>query len=251
MGRAMWVFSLMILLCSFLMGPASAGDVEENLTYQGNKARITVGTFKSKASDCDYGMAAAIGEMLSTALVNTDKFVVLAGHEEVGELVEEIEFAQSEYAEAGQGPEKGLMESADLLITGAITSFEPNASGGGGMMSGLKKSAYGSVGASSNKAKIAMEVKLIDIRTRRILKAKTIKAESSQWSTDMTGGEFTENLVLDGAMGIYSNEPMEEAIRTALAKSLEMISKEVPEEYYRYSGQGQYSKEYRKKPADE
>jgi len=224
---------------------AWAGNIEENLTYQGNKARITVGTFKSKAGDCDYSMAAAIGEMLSTALVNTDKFIVLASHEEVGELAEEIEFAQSEYAEAGQGPEKGLMESADLLVTGAITSFEPNASGGGGMLGGLKNKAFGSVGVSSNKAKIAMELKLIDIRTRRVLKSKTVKAESKQWSTDMTGGGYTKDLVLDGAMGVYSNEPMEEAVRAALAKSLELISKEVPEEYYRYSGQGQYTTEYR------
>lgn len=242
MSKSIWVLCLLFV---FMAGSVVAGDIEENLTYQGNKARITVGTFKSKASDCDYGMAAAIGEMLSTALVNTDKFVVLASHEEVAELAEEIEFAQSEYAEAGQGPGKGLMESADLLVTGAITSFEPNASGGGGMLGGMKKKAFGSVGMSSNKAKIAMELKLIDIRTRRILKSKTIKAESSQWSADMTGGGFTDDISLDGAMGIYSNEPMEEAVRAVLAKAVERISKEVPKEYYRYSGQGQYKTEYR------
>jgi len=242
------VSNQIIALAMFVVllgGAALAGDIEENLTYQGNKARITVGTFKSKASDCDYGVAAAIGEMLSTALVNTDKFVVLASHEEVAELAEEIEFAQSEYAEAGQGPDKGLMESADLLVTGAITSFEPNASGGGGMLGGLKKKAFGSVGVSSNKAKIAMELKLIDIRTRRIIKSKTIKAESKQWSADMTGGGWTEDISMDGALGVYSNEPMEEAIRAVLAKAVERISKEVPKEYYRYSGQGQYKTEYR------
>jgi len=242
------VSNRIIALAMFVVllgGAALAGDIEENLTYQGNKARITVGTFKSKASDCDYGVAAAIGEMLSTALVNTDKFVVLASHEEVAELAEEIEFAQSEYAEAGQGPGKGLMESADLLVTGAITSFEPNASGGGGMLGGLKKKAFGSVGVSSNKAKIAIELKLIDIRTRRIIKSKTIKAESSQWSADMTGGGWSEDISMDGALGVYSNEPMEEAIRAVLAKAVERIAKEVPKEYYRYSGQGQYKTEYR------
>lgn len=245
MNKSVWVLCVIFFFCVILTGSVLAGDIEDNLTYQGNKARITVGTFKSKASDCDPGMAAAIGEMLSTALVNTGKFVVLASHEEVAELAEEIEFAQSEYAEAGQGPGKGLMESADLLVTGAITSFEPNASGGGGMLGGLKKKAFGSVGVSSNKAKIAIELKLIDIRTRRILKSKTIKAESKQWSADMTGGGWTEDISLDGAMGVYSNEPMEEAVRAVLAKSVQRISKEVPKEYYRYSGKGQYKTEYR------
>ncbi len=78
MNKSTWILCVIFSLSVTLTGSVLAGDTEENLTYQGNKARITVGTFKSKASDCDYGMAAAIGEMLSTALVNTGKFVVLA-----------------------------------------------------------------------------------------------------------------------------------------------------------------------------
>jgi outer membrane protein OmpA-like peptidoglycan-associated protein/curli biogenesis system outer membrane secretion channel CsgG len=242
------VSNQIITLAMFVVllgGTAFAGDVEDNLTYQGNKARITVGTIKTKADQCSPAMAASIGEMLSSTLVNTGRFIVLASHEEVAELAEEIEFAGSEYAESGQGPQKGLMESADLLVTGAITAFEPNASGGGGMLGGLKKKAMGSIGVSSNKAEINIEIKLIDIRTRRILKSKTIKAKSSQWSADMTGGGWSEDLSMDGALGVYSNAPMEDAIRTVLAKAVERISKEVPKEYYRYSGQGQYTTDYR------
>ncbi len=233
------------LLClAWLCAPAAASDVEDNLTYQGNKARVVVGTIKPKADMCSYEMAAAIGEMLSTALTNTGKFIVLASQEEVAELAEEIDFAQSGYVEEGKGPEAGLMEGADILITGAVTSFEPDAGGGGGGLSGLKKKAFGSLGVSSKKAKMQMELKLIDIRTRRIIKAKKIKAESKSWSTDMTGGGWTEDISLDGALGVYSNEPMEKAVRASLAKSVSMISKEVPKEYYRYTGQGQYTQEY-------
>ena len=36
-----------------------------------------------------------------------------------------------------------LIKSADLLVTGAVTAFEPNAGGGGGMLGGLKKKAMG------------------------------------------------------------------------------------------------------------
>lgn len=234
-----------LIIGGVFCGSVIAGDVEDNLTYQGDKARITVGTIKTKANQCSYEMAAAIGEMLSTTLVNTGKFVVLASHEEVAELAEEIEFAQSGYAEQGQGPQAGLMESADLLVTGAVTAFEPDAGGGGGMLGGLKKKATGSIGLSSKTAEINIELKLIDIRTRRVLKAKKIKAKSSSWSADMTGGGWSEDLAMDGALGIYSNAPMEDAIRAAMAKSVEMISEEVPKEYYRYSGQGQYTQEYR------
>ncbi len=233
-----------LVIFALFCGGALASDVEDNLTYQGNKARVVVGNIKPKADMCSNEMASAIGEMLSTALTNTGKFIVLASQEEVAELAEEIDFAQSGYVEEGKGPEAGLMEGADILITGAVTSFEPDAGGGGGGLSGLKKKAFGSLGVSSRKAKLQMELKLIDIRTRRIIKAKKIKAESKSWSTDMTGGGWTDDISMDGALGVYSNEPMEKAVRAALAKSVTMISKEVPEEYYRYTGQGQYTQEY-------
>lgn len=233
-----------LVMIALLCGTALASDVEDNLTYQGAKARVVVGNIKAKADQCSNEMASAIGEMLSTALTNTGKFIVLASQEEVAELAEEIDFAQSGYVEEGKGPEAGLMEGADILITGAVTSFEPDAGGGGGGLSGLKKKAFGSLGVASKTAKMQMDLKLIDIRTRRIIKAKKIKAESKSWSTDMTGGGWTDDISLEGALGVYSNEPMEKAVRASLAKSVTMISKEVPEEYYRYTGQGQYTQEY-------
>ena len=136
------------------------------------------------------------------------------------------------------------MEGADLLITGSVTAFEPDAGGKGGILGGFKKKALGGIGASSKEAKIIMDIKLIDIRTRRILKAKSIEAKSKKWKVGMAGGSSVGDVVLGGALGMYSNEPMEKAIRTALAKMVEMVSKEVPEEYYRYRGGGQYTQEY-------
>ncbi len=234
----------MTLLLFVMAGSAASADIEETLTYQGNKARITVGTIKPKADQCSYEMAAAIGEMLSTALTNTGKFIVLASQEEVAELADEIDLAQSGYVEEGKGPEKGLMEGADILITGAVTAFEPNAGGGGGVLGGFKKKAFGAVGVKSKTAKIIMDIKLIDIRTRRVLKAKSLEAKSKSWKTGIGGGGWVKDMALAGALGVYSNEPMEKAIRAVLAKAVETISKEVPEEYYRYQGKGQYTKEY-------
>ena len=63
-------------------------SAEEIVNYQGNKARITVGKIKSKANKCSSTMAQGIGEMLSTALTNSDNFIVLANKEEVDELID-------------------------------------------------------------------------------------------------------------------------------------------------------------------
>jgi curli biogenesis system outer membrane secretion channel CsgG len=144
----------MLFYRDFALLNVVVADVEETLTYQGNKARITVGKIKPKADKCSYDMAAAIGEMLSTVLTNTEKFIVLASQEEVEELAEEIDLGESGYVEEGRGPEKGLMEGADILVTGAVTAFEPNAGGKGGVLGGLKKKAFGKVGVKAKTAEI-------------------------------------------------------------------------------------------------
>jgi len=235
---------LLAALGVFLLGSMTMADVEEKLTYQGDKARIAVGIIKDKADGCTWQLAEAVGEMLSTALANDPKFIVLASGEETDGLIDEIDFGQSGYVEEGRGPDKGLMEGADIIVTGAVTGFEPDAGGSGGGLGGLKKKAFGKIGVEGKKAKIQMDIKLIDIRTRRIIKAKTIKAESKNWKIGMTGGGLVNDVALAGGLGAYENEPMEEAIRAALAKTMEMISKEVPDDYYRYKGGGEYTQQY-------
>jgi len=235
---------LLFVLALFLLGGVATADVEDNLTYQGNKARITVGKIKDKADGCSGQEAAAVGEMLSTALANDPKFIVLASGEETDELIDEIDFGQSGYVEEGRGAQKGLMEGADILVTGAVTAFEPDAGGSGGMFGGLKNKAAGKLGVKTKKAKMQLDIKIIDIRTRRILKAKTVKAESKNWKVDMWGGGMVKDVALAGGLGTYSNEPMETAVRAALAKTMKLISDEVPDEYYRYQGGGQYTQEY-------
>ncbi len=232
---------LAFVLCFSI--PAFA-DVEDNLTYQGNKARITVGKIKSKARKCGNDLAASVGEMLSTALTNNEKFIVLASQEEVEELADEIDFAESGYAEEGRGPEKGLMESADLLITGAVTAFEPDAKGGGGGLGGFKKKAFGKLGVKTKTAEIILDLKLIDIRTRRVLKAEAVEAKSTSWGSDVAAGGWADDIALSGGLGVYSNQPMEKAIRAMLVKTVDLVSKEVPDEYYRYQGRGEYTTEY-------
>lgn len=231
------------LLGLLAAGTAVAG-AKERLTEQNNKCRIVVGQIKSNADQCDWGMAAAIGQMLSTALANEDRFIVLASQEEVAELAGEIELGESGLVEEGRGAERGLMEGADVMVTGAVTSFEPEASGGGGLLGAAKSRLGGSVGVSSNTAECTLDLKLIDIRTRRVIKAFSVEGKSKSWSTDLTGHGWVEDVALGGALGSYSNQPMEKALRAVLAKAVERVAKDVPQEYYRYTGDGQYTQEY-------
>jgi OOP family OmpA-OmpF porin len=190
--------------------PVQTPDVaEEAPTPPGDKARIAVGEIKSQASGCSNDAAAGIGEMLSSSLANNDKFIVLSGG------------------------------AAELEITGAVTRFEPEVEEGGGL-GGLKKKALGKIGAEAKSARIVMEVKLKESSSGRILKAESIEAKSTKWDADMSGGNWVGDVALSGALGVYSNEPMEKAIRGALAQTVDFVSKQVPQEYYRYTGEEQY-----------
>lgn len=232
------------LLVIALVAGAAWADIKEKATEQNNKCRITVGTIKTKADQCDDDMAAAIGEMLSTALANEDRFIVLASQEEVAELADEIALGESGMVEEGRGPEAGLMEGADVLITGAVTAFEPEASGGGGLMGAAKKGLMGKVGVSGKTAVCAIDLKLVDIRTRRVVKAFNVEAKSTSWQSDVAGAGWAEDLAMGGALGVFSNQPMEKAVRGVLAKAVDRVAKEMPKEYFRYQGQGQYTQKY-------
>ena len=66
-----------VLLAGF-SAPAVAQETE------GDKARIAVSETSSKDGDCSSAMASALGDMLATSLVNTQKFVVLSDPAAVG-----------------------------------------------------------------------------------------------------------------------------------------------------------------------
>jgi outer membrane protein OmpA-like peptidoglycan-associated protein len=162
-------------------------------------------------------MAAAIGNMLATALVNTNKFIVFAGEDTAG-------------------------SPHDLELNATVTKFEPEASGGGAL-SGLKRSALLKVGVKSQTAEIAMDVKLVDVATGRILKAKAVKTKSTNWGADVAFGEAIGDVDLDSALSTFMNAPMEKAVRAALAETVALISKETPKEYYQYTGEERFGGE--------
>lgn len=219
-------FSSLIVACFLLFSLVSVlAATEEKDSSQGNKARLMVGKIESGAGKCSDDMADAIGEMLSTALVNTDRFIVLASQE------------------------KGGLPT-DLQVTGTVTEFEPEAESGGAL-GGLKKKTLGRIGVKAKSAKIVMDMKLIDASSGRVLKAQSIEAKSTKWGASMTGSRWVQDVALTGGLGVYSNKPMENAVRAALAQTVEMISKEVPKEYYRYTGEEQFAQESAVTPSEQ
>ncbi len=244
MHRSAIVVVLMVV--SLLVGSVLAESMEDKLTYQGNKARISVGRIKTKANNCSGTMASSFGEMLSTALTNNPRFIVLASGEDLGEIMDEIRFAEGGAVEAGKGAEAGLMEGADVLITGSVTMFEPDARGGKIGLGGTswKNKLWGGTNLKLKKAIMGLDLKLIDIRQRRVIFASAVEGKSTSWGVGGHGGGWGRDGVLHGGLGVYSNSPMEKAIRVCINNLVEEIANKLPSSYYRYKGKGKYTQEY-------
>ncbi len=217
--------------------------VEQTIKYEGPKARIAVASFKCKAAKCTGEIGEGLTDMLTTALFQTGKFIVLERGEGLSAIQKELNLSSSGYVQKGKRIKKGLMEGADILILGAITAFEPNASGMKGGVGGgpLKVPFLGGIFGKKKEAYIAADLRLVDVRTGRIINATKVEGKATSWGVGGAAGTIVGSIALGGALGVYKNTPMEKAVRVMLENAVKATSKMVPENYYRYGSNKTYS----------
>lgn len=243
------VFVICLLVLWSLVSCVSSGvetrvestgpTVQEVVTYRGPKARIAVASFKCKAAKCSGAIGEGLSDMLATALFRTGRFIVLERGEGLKAIQEELNLGQSGYVRPGAAPQIGQMEGADILVIGAITAFEPEASGigGGGIVIPFNVPLIGGAKISKKEAYIAADIRLIDVRTGRVINATTVEGKASSWNIGGGMGTILGTVALGGVLGAYKNTPMEKAIRVMLYNAVDAIAKMVPENYYRW-GEG-------------
>lgn len=210
-------------------------SVNETLKYEGPKARIAVASFKCKAAKCYGRIGSGIRDMLVDALVKSGKFIVLERGEGLGAIKEEMRLSESGYINKEKAPEKGLMEGADILVVGSIVAFEPNAEGIKGTVGGLirKVPLIGGVSGKLKEAYIALNLRLIDVRTGRIINSTIVEGKASSFNVGAIVGGIL-HIPLGVGLSKYKNTPMEKAIMVMLNDAVKKISQLVPEDYYRY-----------------
>lgn len=204
--------------------------------YSGPKARIAVADFDVKAAKATGEIGTGLREMLVTALINSNRFRVLE-RQVLDAVMKEQELAVSGAAQAGSGPQRGQIKTADLIITAAVTEFEPQASGGaggigggGGIGSGILG---GLLGAALNKSHMALDIRIIDTSTSEVLAATRVQGQASDVSGGFIGG-FLGGWGLGAGLSMYANTPMEKAIRICIIEAVKYISQTIPANYYKY-----------------
>ncbi|HRZ13882.1 MAG TPA: CsgG/HfaB family protein [Candidatus Omnitrophota bacterium] len=205
--------------------------------YQGPKARIAVADFDVKAAKASGEIGSGLREMLVTALVNSSRFRVVE-RQVLNAVMQEQELAASGAAQQGNGgAQRGQIKTADIIVTAAVTEFEPQASGGsagigggGGVGSGILG---GLLGATMNKAHMALDIRVIDTSTSEVLAATRVQGQASDVAGGFMAG-FFGGWALGGGLTMYANTPMEKAIRICIIEAVRYVSQVIPANYYKY-----------------
>lgn len=214
--------------------------------YNGLKARVAVANFKwgvgkdggkttiRGASDQPItvehqsGYMSGLRDMLTTVLVQTGRYKVLE-RAELGTIQEEMALANKGYTDES-GVRKGRIKGADLLITAAITGWDPGTSAIGGKVGMRLPIGRSNIGVSLRKSSLAMDIRILDTSTTEVLAATRVEGEAKDFGISTGGSTFP----LSGGLGVYSKTPMEKAIRTCINEAVKYVAASTPSEYYKY-----------------
>lgn len=203
--------------------------------YSGPKARIAVADFDIKAARAHRSVGTGLREMLITSLVNSNRFSVVE-RQALSSVMQEQELSASGAAAPG-GPRRGNLKTADLIITAAVTEFEPHSVGGNaGIFSGGSVGAAlvgGIIAGSMNKAHMALDIRVIDTSTSEVLCATRVQGSASDFAGGFGIAVFGANALGSGLSG-YANTPMEKAIRVCIIEAVKYAARTVPANYFKY-----------------
>ena len=179
---------------------------------------MVVSEFECKAAKCNYQIGRGMSDVLISSLVMSNRFEVLESSSNIGILQDELNITGESDSFAG----------ADIAIIAAVTAFEPNASGVGGAVGSISLPLVGGVAAGKKDAYVAIDLRLVDIRTRRIVSVSKIEGLASRFGGALFGGGVLGGVAIAG----YQNTPMEKAIAELIDNSVLDIINKMPPKYY-------------------
>ncbi len=142
---------------------------------KGPKKTIAVGSFENKAGwKSEWDLSEGMVEMLTTSLVQTNRFIVLE-RPEVGKILEEQDFGASDRTTKEGGAKTGKVLRAQILVSGAITEFSSRVDETG---IGLSTGKFGGA-LKQQKAHVAVNVRMYDTTTGEVLFSERVEGRAT------------------------------------------------------------------------
>lgn len=207
--------------------------------YDGPKARIAVTDFEDKIGGQGrsfylpaYGTG--LRDMLTTELFQTNRYIVLE-REQLKAVLAEQDLGASGRMKKETAAAIGELEGAEILVKAAITGFQPGTSGGGGKVGNLFGSAgnmLDTVAGSFERATIAIDLRLIDTRTGRVLSATSVEGSATSIGSSASGSVLNRY----GSLSGFAKTPMERAVRECMNKAVAWVASQTPKTYFHFDG---------------
>ena len=202
------------------LGLSMAGSVTAagsgNLRYS-----ISVSKFNNESGwSGQWDVGNAFGEIMTAALQESGKFIVLGEKDMRGEAIAEQDLATSGRMAGGKkAPKTGQMTPAQLLVKGAITHVQDSTTGGGAGVSvmGFR------VGGSGDKAEVNVTIYIIDSTTGQV-KAQTKvvgKAGRKGLNVGYSGSTF------GGDVAGFKKDNVGKATEDAVGQGVQFLEKQL------------------------
>ncbi|MCX6993846.1 MAG: hypothetical protein NT011_11990 [Kiritimatiellaeota bacterium] len=187
-----------------------------NLRYS-----ISVSKFENKAGwSGQWDIGSAFGEIMTAALQESGKFIVLGEKDMRGEAMAEQDLANSGRMAGGKkAPKTGQMTPAQLLVKGAVTHVQDSTTGGG---AGVNVMGF-RVGGSGDKAEVNITIYIIDSTTGQV-KAQTKvvgKAGRKGLNLGYSGSSF------GGDVAGFKKDNVGKATEDAVAQGVQFLEKQL------------------------
>ena len=112
---------------------------------------------------------------------------------------------------------------------------------------GLIGDVFSSVSAGFSGTHMAIDLRLIDTRTSRILAATSVEGGSKDFDFTGAATNFGGSLV-GGSISGWSDTPKEKALREVIIKAVEFLETKIPDTYYRYNSNNTLASGYTAPP---
>lgn len=251
-GSILLLIALMLTGCAPSVSTTVAGKESKKIdfaSYKGPRARVVVASFECTSPQCGpgatvtggaaqvlnlfgisiptatTGIGSDVSTMLNTALVSSNHFVVYDRS-----IINQLR------SEAALSNQQNAFTGADLIVTGVITGFEPNASGSGGI------GAIPFIGGflQQKKSYIRVDMRIVDTRTGAIIAAFPVEAEATDTNFGGVGAALLPGglSALVGGLRSYNNTPMAKALAMMIEAATVAIIERVPQSYMKYDATG-------------
>jgi len=210
--------------------------------YNGPKARIAVARFENKTADSMNWYSPSIGDgmadMLTTALVNSGRYIVLE-RESLDTVLSEQDLGASGRIREDTAAAIGEIEGAELLVVAAVTEFDGNSGGTSGSLGGSKIGrVFGAISGGSRSAHMAIDLRVVDSRTSRILAATSVEGEAKDFNIGGALAGYTGSVGLGGSLSSWENTPREKALRQVIGAAVDYVISVTPPTMLRYDASG-------------